>query len=307
MVKNDIRKIWPVAAIMALFAPLLVYRPGHPGLLLQTLFEWSHVPVFGLISLCLLALMPKSLPVGYRFALAFLVSLILAALSEAAQIPTSRDASWEDLLSDAVGAASFLMAAFAIGKRPLTAVLWAVPAGVILVWSAMQLITVSHAITKRNFEFPVIFDGDIDTNSTLVRLQNVETETQLSNAHAQKYTRVELSGAFWSLLEFHDVYPNWNEYTNLLLDLEIEGDTAMDINIRIHDRTHRSGDQDQSDRFDRKFTLLPGRNKVHIRIRDIANAPHHRRMDMTEVDALVVYSAFRNAFRVLRVYEIRLD
>lgn len=304
---NNIRKTWPIAVILALLAPLLVYRPGYPGLWLNTLFDWSHVPVFGLVSLCLLALMPKSLPVGRRFAFATLGSLILAVLSEAAQIPTNRDASWEDLLADAGGAASFLMAAFAVGKRPPAASIWVVLAGAILVWSAMPLIAAAQAIVIRNFQFPVIFDGDIDSNSTLVRLQNVEAETQWSKSHARMYTRVELSGAFWSLLAFHDVYPNWNEHTNLLLDLGIEGDTAMVVNIRIHDRSHRSGDQESDDRFDRKFTLLPGRNKLNIPIRDIASAPHLRRMDMTEIDGLIVYSAFRNAFRVLRVYEIRLN
>lgn len=304
---ESIQKTLLIGAITALLASLLVYRPGYPGLWLQTLFEWSHVPVFGLISLCLLALIPKTMPVTRRFVYAMLGSLVLAAASEAAQIPTKRDASWEDFFADFAGAASFLMAAFALGKRPLVTALWAVPAVTILVWSATELITVTQAIAKRNFQFPVIFDGDIRSISTLVRLQNVQADSRKLNNHGQEYTRIELSGAYWSLVEFHDIYPNWGKYTNLILDLEIEGESAMELNIRIHDHAHGVGNQNRDDRFDRKFELQPGRTELVIPIRDIASAPHSRRMDITEIDTLVIYSTFRNAYRFIRLYELRLD
>ena len=121
MLTNIIRKTWPYAAILGLLAPLLVHRAGHTGIWLDTLFEWSHVPIFGMISLCFLASLPRTLTVRRRFAFAILGSLILSVLSEAAQIPSNRDASWEDIVSDVAGAASFLIAAFAFGKRTMPA------------------------------------------------------------------------------------------------------------------------------------------------------------------------------------------
>ena len=64
----------PLAIIAALLATVFAPRPANPGLWLETLFEWLHAPVFGLISLAILSLCPKSWRNWQRFGSAFGIS-----------------------------------------------------------------------------------------------------------------------------------------------------------------------------------------------------------------------------------------
>lgn len=109
------RRVWPAAVITVMLATVFAPRPAAVGLWLHTLFEWLHVPIFGLISLALLALMRKSWPTSQAFGMALLGAVLLGVLSEAIQIPMRRDASWEDIISNGAGAAGFLLAAYAVG------------------------------------------------------------------------------------------------------------------------------------------------------------------------------------------------
>ena len=108
MIATSKRRTCAAIAIAILLLAVFMPRPDHPGIWLRSLFEWLHVPVFGLISLAILSLTPTSWRRSQRFGLALLGSVMLGVLTEAAQIPMQRDASWEDLIADATGAAGFL-------------------------------------------------------------------------------------------------------------------------------------------------------------------------------------------------------
>jgi len=94
MIANSKRRMCAAIAIVILLLAVFVPRPDHPGIWLRALFEWLHVPVFGLISLAILSLTPTSWRRSQRFGLAFLGSIMLGVLTEAAQIPMQRDAAW---------------------------------------------------------------------------------------------------------------------------------------------------------------------------------------------------------------------
>ena len=53
-------RLYSVTAIILLLSAVFAPRPSDVGNWLLALFEWLHVPVFGLISLALLVLMPTS-------------------------------------------------------------------------------------------------------------------------------------------------------------------------------------------------------------------------------------------------------
>lgn len=163
------RRHWPLASIFVLLAAIQFLRPSTTGLWTNTFFEWGHVPVFGLIALSVLSWLPSAWPAWQRASIAFLASLCLAVLSEAAQIPIQRDASWDDIISDASGAAGFLLLALAYRRRQPTAALLSFFGLAILIWTAVPLISATTAYVQRNLHFPVIFAGDIVSESTFVR------------------------------------------------------------------------------------------------------------------------------------------
>src|SRR4051794_6282005 len=89
--------------------------PTYAG---RTIENAGHLPVFFLLTMGLLIVMRTDFKVeGARLcALAGLMGVGLGFLSEVIQRPLSRDASWEDVFSDTVGAACAL-AVYALFDR----------------------------------------------------------------------------------------------------------------------------------------------------------------------------------------------
>lgn len=171
----------------------------------------------------------------------------------------------------------------------------------------MPVISVTRAFAQRNAEFPVIFNGDIESEIAFVSGRNVRMETRWSQSLGRTYTRVELLSGHGPRIEIRDLMADWSKYSNLSLDMEVEGEHGLELTVRIHDRLHRRGNQSHNDRFNRRFTLRQGRNKLSIPLQDIMDAPRGRSMDMTDIEALVMFSNENYAERVFKLYEIRLD
>ena len=102
-----------LAPVVALLLILHYCHPPQRGLLTRVLFNFLHVPVFGLIAVSLYAVIPADFRQFKHAVFAFIATCVLAVLSEVAQIQTARDASFEDLIADCLGAVSFLFAAVA--------------------------------------------------------------------------------------------------------------------------------------------------------------------------------------------------
>lgn len=301
------RRFWPAAAIAVMLAAVFAPRPADAGLWLRTLFEWLHVPIFGLISLALLALMPKSWSTSQAFGLALLGAVLLGVLSEAIQIPMRRDASWEDIIANGLGAAGFLLVAYAVGRKPVVATMSVFGALAVLIGSASPVISVTNAIVHRNSQFPVIYNGDIESERTFVSARNVYMETRWTQSLTRPYTRVESLSGHGFRIEIRNLMADWSDYANLNLDMDVVGEPDMEFTVRIHDKLHRRDDQPHSDRFNQRFTLRQGRNNLSIPLQDVRDAPHGRSMDLTDIEALVIFSNEDYAGRVFKLYEIRLN
>lgn len=307
MIANSNRRAYAAIAIAILLSTVFVPQPGHPGIWLRSLFEWLHVPVFGLISLAVLSMTPTLWRTGQRFGLALLGSLALGVLTEAAQIPMQRDASWEDLIADAAGAAGFLLLAYAIGRKPIVGVVSAIFATATLLWSASPLIAVTQALVHRNSQFPIIFNGDIDSEQTFVSGRNIQMKTRRPVTDDGLYTEVQVLRDKGMRIEIRDLVPDWSSYSDLNLRIELVGDLDLTLTVRIHDTLHRRGDQPHNDRFNQRLTLSPGMNSLTIPLRNVRSAPKGRSMDMTKIEALILYSEKSDAARSLNLFEINLS
>lgn len=307
MIANSTRRAYAAIAIAILLATVFVPRPDHPGVWLRELFEWLHVPVFGLISLAILSMTPTSWRSRQRFGIAFMGSVTLGVLTEAVQIPMQRDASWQDLIADAAGAAGFLLLAYALGRKQIVGVVSAISATAILLWSASPLIAVTQALVHRNSQFPVIFNGDIDSEKAFVSGLNVQMKTLESETNGELYTQVQVTREKGARIEIRDLVPDWRSYSNLNLRIEVLGDLDLTLTVRIHDTLHRRGDQPHNDRFNQRLTLSPGMNSLTIPLRNIRSAPHGRSMDMSKIEALILYSEKSDAARSFNLFEINLS
>ncbi len=301
------RRWIPLSVIAILMIAVIGPRPDDPGVWLETLFDWLHVPLFGLVSLALLSLAPATWTDTRRFGFALAGSLVLAVTTEAIQIPLPHDADWKDVVADGIGAFSFLLIARMCRTRVLSSVLLFAVGTTLLTVSALPVISLTNTIVSRNAQFPVIFDGAVDARKQFVRQKSARVSSYRSQERNQSYTRVELLQGRWPGLTIDNLFPDWRPFSNLLLDLELEGDRPIVVTIRIHDRQHSRGDQLYEDRYNREFKIAPGRNSIQIGIDEIRAAPDERDMDTSAIESLTIFSSNEFAGRVFRLYEIKLN
>jgi VanZ family protein len=248
--------------------PLVVlhlYRPKVSNFWLETFYEWLHVPVFVIVAIGLFHALGNWRTNVNKAILAFVAALVLAVLSEAAQIPTSRNASWSDIISDATGAAIGLLAIPTVTDRARLKVISRVIAIILVVITAVPLIQVSAAYVERNSVFPIIYDGDWPTRSEFMTLRGMA-------------------------IDFRNLYPDWRNYSTLSIDLDVLSDLPFQLTVRVHDKDHLRGSQPYSDRFNKRFDLEPGRNAIEIPLGEIESSPRKRVMDLSRVDGLVLFS-----------------
>lgn len=285
-------------------------RPSKGGLWLQTLYESLHVPVFGVIAVCVLLITPARWGTRNRLIATMGTVIGLSVLSEAAQIPTSRDASFEDLIADVLGAAGFVCIATTFirslsvpGLRRAALVLLGVA---LIAWPLLPLAKVSAAYVERHQILPSLMRFDARFVSTFFRMQNAELTEQQGASPGSVAASILLQDGPWPGIVFNNLWPNWEPHTALIIEIENPDADELRINIRVHDRDHRD-EQRYSDRFNRRLELAPGRQTLRIKLSDIQDAPADRQMNMAEIDGLIIFATRQESGRRFVLHEIRLE
>lgn len=297
----------------ALLALLHFYKPRGSGLWLETFNNSAHVPVFALVSLVLFVSLGivRNLRFWTRISIAGAISVLLAILSEAAQIAGPRDASFEDLLADWLGSTGMLMAIIAFSHRAQLERkirgFWAMASLILFLIALKPLISVSIAYVERNRNLPVLFSFDAHLNKTFLRLQNTSLEIVGQPAENRRIGRLTLGSNQQSALIFHDLWADWSEYSSLVVDLEIQDAAPLEITLRVHDRIHSRGKQPSNDRFNMRYTLQRGSQSIRIPLENIRLAPEDRPMDLTEIHGIVMFTSRNVAGQIFDLREIRLE
>lgn len=289
------------------------YAPAPSGLWTQILLESLHVPVFGIVALSLFVATGSRRDWGpaQRTAVACAAAIALAVLSEGAQISGPRDASIEDLVSDCLGAGAALLFALALSRRhpfrPITRIgftLAGLASCLIALW---PLISVSAAYLERNLQQPVLISFDHRFGKTFRRTQHATLDLRHDPATRKTTGIITLEEGAWPGLIFHDLWPDWRDYSTLVVELGLEENTPLEINIRVHDHVHKLGDQPYNDRFNLSYELQPGRHTLRIPLEQIRDAPKGRKMDLSQIEGIVVFCSAEHAGRQFQFLEMRLE
>jgi VanZ family protein len=304
------RLILMTLIVGGLLAALHLYRPQELGLWTRMFFDSLHVPVFGVVAVSIYLLWPTSASPLKRLGLAFGLSCLLGALSEAAQITTARDASAKDFIADCLGAAGFLAAIVTLttpspihgAQRWATGLL----SVLLLGWALSPLAAISAAYVERNAQFPTLFSPETRLGHLLIRKQNIRHEELTKTSEERPAARLTFRQAPWPGIAFHDLQPDWSAYERLTVELHVEGTQPLDVGLRVHDRAHEKI-KVFSDRFNRTYSLEPGDHLISIPMSEIASAPRGRTMDLTNISELIIFGQEKDAGRTIRLYSIRLE
>jgi len=305
---------WPAATglaagVIALLLFLELFEPWNTTLLWREIFNFGHLPLFGVIGILLLRL--AGLTFGSRFSVlsrygaALAISILLAALSEAVQIGGPRDADFYDFLRDIIGALSFLLTRFSYdhdARKAFPAIaasyrrtILLLAAMVLAVVSALPLIRLSVACVNRDRMFPTLFAFEhwweqpfvnADSATATVVLQEGEEQS----AAANHVLRVDFRAVTYTGLILQDFSPDWRGYTYLSFSVYSWSPQAEKLRLRIDDTQAQNR---RDDRFERIIELPPGKTEIELPLAEIERGPHDRMLNLDRIKRIVLFSASR--------------
>jgi hypothetical protein len=295
------------------FAPV----PGR-ALGIKTLHDFAHAPIFGCVALLTLFAFGShekfsGLSLRLQYLGAFLIAITLGALTEIAQIPVGRDASWMDLRSDVLGAAGFpgLYATFDPRIRRPTIRALGMAAGVsLLAIHSMPLAAAVKAYLNREQTFPVLADFTQGLDSYFIKAQWAALDLRAlperwARQPGELAMRVTFAQGPWPGIDFAEPAPDWRGYTNLAIDITNPSSAELVLGMRVHDVQHN---QHFEDRFNRTLHVPPmTRTVLRIPIADIQSGPQTRRMDLQQIVDYLMFRSRESAVQEMYVARVWLE
>lgn len=286
---------------LLLFLPM----PITPTYFARTFEDAGHMPLFFLVTLgVLLVLREDPRFTGARlYAIAGMVGAGAGFLSEVIQMPLGRDASWDDVAADALGAICAL-AAYALFERRSDPRRWQRLVALAVVGSCIAfyvqpIVRMARAYMHRNGEFPVL--ADFHSRIELYWTVSIGVRREIVGDALV----VDLLAKDFPGVSFHEPVPDWRRYKTLLIDVENPDAAPLNLGVRVHDRKHRNA---FNDRFNRHFVLEPGeRRTLEIPLVDVQRGPRGRLMDMAHISDITLFRYSRDGSRQLRIYRLRLQ
>ena len=290
-----------VLAGLLLFAPM----PVTPTYLARTIENAGHTPLFFLVTLGVLyALRDDGRFAGPRlYAIAGMVGAGTGFLSELIQMPLARDASWEDVGADAVGAV-LALAVYAVFDRRSNLRRRHRGAAILLACACIAIyvtpiVRMARAYVHRNGQFPVL--ADFHSRIELYWTVSIGVNREIVDDVLQ----VDLIAENYPGVSFHEPVPDWRGYKTLVIEVENPDVVALNLGVRVHDRLHKRAFRD---RFNRHFPLAPKeRRTLNIPLEDIHHGPRDRLMDMAHISDVTLYRVGAAGSHELRIYSMRLE
>jgi hypothetical protein len=292
--------------LFVLVAAALLFTPLSMSTTLagSTIENAGHTPLFVVGTLCILAVLRHDFHwSGWRlYALAGLLGSGAGLLSEAIQEPLHRDASWEDVIADAVGAL-LALALYAFvdqwsqRRRMLRAGALVVIAACVFVYM-LPLVNVTRAYLYRNGQFPVLVQFSSPFELYWLYSYGVNREIR-DGALEVQFEAHEFPG-----FSFYEPVPDWRGYKTLVVDVENLDDAPLFLGLRVNDigRGKVFGD-----RFNRTTEIAPReRRAIEYSLDDVQHGPRNRLMDMAQISDLTLFRGRDSGSRRMRLYSIRL-
>jgi VanZ family protein len=299
------RAYWIALLAIGILLCAVVFAPA-PGdtRWIRTLHNSAHAPIFGcvaLLTLIIIRAQPRlaSLRLAKQYVIALAVVLFLGLLTELLQIPAGRDASFEDVLHDLVGAVA-LLGLFAVFDEQVRAlpharVVRSAAAAIGIIALLVAVAPVGRAAAKyqqRDERFPVLSDFTQSYDRYFVLQQSAALSpasmpAPWASKAGEQAMHVQLLNGAYPGLDFIETPPDWSGYSTLAIDLTNPTSLSLQFVVRVHDVAHN---QQFGDRFNQRFELPPGTRQVfRIPLQDVAAGPRARKLDLRQVAGVVIF------------------
>ena len=290
-----------ILLVAVVFAPV----PGDE-VWVGRLHDFVHAPIFGCVAVLLLIGLRRTrqfAPLGFgsQYAVALAGAVALGFVTEVAQIPAGRDASWLDVRSDLLGAVSFvaLWAAFdpparmrfaSMRRRGAALLVGVALLGYLFAPVAQSIVEYS----RRRSQFPVIADFSRRPDMYFTWCSNVVVDftplpAALSATRGESAAHVRFLPHPYPGLNFHEPWSDWRGYASLAIELANPAQRPLELVVRVHDARHNN---EFNDRYNKRITLPAGaRDVFRFPLKDIRSAPAGRVMDLANIRGVIVFRA----------------
>lgn len=308
----SVKKPHPLQALFAVLLTVIfpLFFVGGPdwasSSLIKAFWDLGHILFFGLFTLSYQLLRGVG---GARQAVGVSIAvLILGMMIETFQSFIGREVSWADVMGNLTGA--WLVMAWRKSTRRATkgrrVVVWLCRGAslFLLVAYLLPVFSQAHQQVRLASQFPLLTDFDDPAS-----IRNWTGDLKLAHnfslravpgmafmLHPGRY-----SGAFLNRL-----HGDWSAYRQLSLSLFNPGATTVSLTLRINDLQHDRGSNAYNDRFNETIIVKPGWNRYEIQLEDVASAPSSRRMDMTRIRRLGLFTSKVQESRTVFLTELRL-
>ncbi len=275
---------------------------------LDELFNFGHIPLFGIVSLAILKILKHGRDPTHKrhYVISGACTALLGIVTECLQlfIP-ERSFTISDIFRDALGACTFLV--FVYPFRSTHARMQKICriscAGCIAVALIPVVLAITDSISMHK-NFPVIcsFENRLEVS----RWNTQKCKITISRKHAthgEFSLKLNLRPGGLPGIATRYLPGDWQKKNKLACDIYLEGTNSLNMTLRIQDSNYNGT---LADTYHEIFVLLPGKNSIEINLDTVQNAPAGRLMDLGTIAKMYIFSYKLQSYRTLYVDNIRV-
>jgi len=166
----------------------------------------------------------------------------------------------------------------------------ALAAFTILAWQPLEC---ARAYARRAAAFPTLATGAEAVDLYFVRSRHATLQRTFQ---PERFRRADDDAALYiaanpgshPALELFEPFPDWRKHTTLAIDLTNPGDDELRLTLRILDARHN---WEHRDRLNLPLVIPPReRTTVHVALAAVEAAPAGRRMDLSQIANVMLFS-----------------
>jgi hypothetical protein len=290
------------AALLAVFV-IKFDRPGQRWW--PQVFDTAHVVLSALVVAVVLRLSRRVLagflasPWSHYLVAATVAGVLGGGVEITQRILGRGDPSVADLARDLLGALGALLVALSLDQRgsgsaPRSMWRWALrgAAGLAFCLGLAPTARAVGALVQRHRAFPTLADFESAQERRFVKAGDGAVLTfeapprEFTKASGRGVAKVGFGSGKYPKLELTDLVGDWSSYQALVFEVYSTESTPVTAQLRVHDRLHHG---DLKDRFNTTVLIPPGQTTVSIPLTSIRHGPTRRTMDMSMIEAIILF------------------
>ncbi|MFD2231894.1 hypothetical protein [Alkalimarinus sediminis] len=287
--------LWLIVVSLLVSVPLLfIGGPNYyDNRIIKLLWDLGHIPFMFFTGLLLVSLLSRLavMPYWAFFGLYACIAVMIAVVTEYLQGKVGRITSLSDVLADLWGAllAWLYIGCYPKGRRFKWKVLFYGLAlglgGGVLTKPAITVY--DEVLAKRQFPLIAGFESSSELSRWSARGGFEQSRDRATEG--QYSLKVLLLPEGYSGTSVNDFPADWQEYDYFRFDVWSPL-SFLPLTVRMHDMQHVEGEQHYNDRFNRRYQLKKGWNRILIDLNDVLHAPKGRLFRLDEVEGVGWFS-----------------